>query len=101
MAPGLLEESLLAAKFALFVATGGLMLRSDPRRRHHHQDLAFEVHLSANLITLVLGLLLMYVSIVASPDSTTTGKGKLMMWVTLFMSVVTLLLSSYLLIFAN
>lgn len=122
MAPSLIEESLLAAphtartggpkpslvaKFALLVATGGLMLRSDGRRchhhhHHHHLDLAFEVQLSANLITLVLGFLLMYVSMMAPPGSTTTGKDKLnMVWATFCMSVVTLVLGSYLQIFAS
>ncbi|KAG1334331.1 hypothetical protein COCNU_03G004500 [Cocos nucifera] len=119
MAPTSSEEFLLAApqiartrgpdpnlvgKFALIVAAGGLMMGYDRhrrRRRHHHLDLAFQVYLFADIMTFVLGLLLKYRLMAAPPDSTTTGNGKITTWVTLFMSVVTLALGSFLLIFAN
>ena len=106
MAPVSFEEFLpakpnLVAKFALFSAAAGLMhAGSGYHRRHHlHLDLAFQVYPLTNLITFVLGLLLMYISMVAPSDSTTTG-GKIMMWVTLFMSLVTFVLCSTLLICA-
>ncbi|KAG1334332.1 hypothetical protein COCNU_03G004510 [Cocos nucifera] len=87
-------EPNLVAKFALFVGTGGLMLGFC---RRHQLDLAFQVYLSTNLITFILGLVLMKVSMVSPPNSTATRNGKMILWVTLFMAVVTLALGSFLL----
>lgn len=89
-------EPNLVAKFAVFVGTGGLMLGFCCR---HQLDLAFEIYRFMNLITFLLGLVLMEVSMVAPLVSTTTWNGKIMvLWVTLFMAVITLALSSFLLI---